>query len=118
MLRSTLLRYNFRILMHHNWWLLVIPLAASQLSIFFTLVTQRFAPTLPVSTVETTSPLLAAFLCAHLLAAEYRSGIGGVLASKPVDIGKVVLLRLIIVMLLVWALGFLSLAAFYYGMEP
>jgi outer membrane protein assembly factor BamD (BamD/ComL family) len=104
--------------MHHNWWLLVIPLAASQLSVFFTLVTQRFAPTLPVSTVETTSPLLAAFLCAHLLAAEYRSGIGGVLASKPVDIGKVVLLRLFIVMMLVWGLGFLSLAAFYFGMQP
>jgi hypothetical protein len=118
MFRSALLRYNFRILMHHSWWLLVIPLAASQLSVFFILVTQKFNASLPAATVESVSPLLAAFLCAHLLAAEYRSGIGAVLASKPVNIGKVVLLRLLIVIALVWALGFLSLAAFYFGMQP
>jgi tetratricopeptide (TPR) repeat protein len=118
MFKGVLLKYNFRIIMHHNWWLLVIPLAASQLTVFFALVTQKFSEPLPASMVESVSPLLAAFLCAHLLAAEYRSGIGAVLAAKPVNIGRVVLLRLVIVMGLVWALGLLSLVAFYYGMEP
>jgi ABC-type transport system involved in multi-copper enzyme maturation permease subunit len=118
MFKSPLLRYNFRILMFHNWWLLVIPLAASQLSVFWTLVTQKFAAPLPASTVESVSPLLAAFLSAHLLAPEYRSGIGAVLAAKPVHIGKVVFLRLMIVMGLVWVLGWLSLLGFYFGMEP
>src|SRR5579862_1914211 len=118
MFRTALIRYNFRVLMFHSWWLLVIPLAASQLSVFWTAVTQRFSAPLPASTVESVSPLLAAFLSAHLLAPEYRSGIGAVLASKPVHIGKVVLLRLAIVMALVWALGLLSLLAFYFGMQP
>ena len=118
MLKSPLLRYNFRILMFHNWWLLVIPLAASQLSVFWTLVTQKFSAPLPASSVESVSPLLAAFLSAHLLAPEYRSGIGAVLAAKPVHIGKVVFLRLTIVLGLVWALGWLSLVGFYFGMQP
>src|SRR5262249_20661148 len=115
---SALIRYNFRVLMHHNWWLLVIPLAVSQLTVFWTATTQRFSPPLPASIVELVSPLLAAFLCAHLLSAEYRSGIGAVLASKPIDISKVVLMRLSIAIALVWSLGWLSLAAFYFGMEP
>ena len=118
MLSRTLLRYNFRVLMFHNWWLLVIPLAVSQLTVFWTITTQPFTPALPANTVELISPLLAAFLCAHLLAAEYRSGIGAVLASKPIDIGKVVLLRLVIAIGLVWALGWLSLLAFSFGMKP
>ena len=118
MLSRALLRYNFRVLMFHNWWLLVIPLAVSQLTVFWTIATQQFKPTLPANAVESISPLLAAFLCAHLLSAEYRSGIGAVLASKPIDIGKVVFLRLVIAIGLVWALGWLSLLAFSFGMAP
>jgi hypothetical protein len=118
MFRTALIRYNFRVLMFHNWWLLVIPLAVSQLTVFWTASTQRFIAPLPATIVESVSPLLAAFLCAHLLAPEYRSGIGAVLASKPVHIGKVVLLRLTLVMALVWVLEFLSLAAFYFGLQP
>ena len=118
MFSSRLLRYNFRVLMFHNWWLLVIPLAVSQVTAFWTVTTQEFAPALPAATAEMVSPLLAAFLCAHLLAAEYRSGIGAVLASKPVHIGRVVLLRLSIALAFVWALGGLSFLAFTFGMEP
>lgn len=119
MSRTALIRYNFRVLMFNNWWLLVIPIAASQLTVFWTATTQQqFHPDLPATVVELVSPLLAAFLCAHLLSAEYRSGIGAVLASKPIDISKVVLWRLLIALGLVWLLGALSLAAFYFGMEP
>lgn len=118
MSRTALIRYNFRVLMFHNWWLLVIPIAASQLTTFWTATTQRFRPEIPSTVVELVSPLLGAFLCAHLLSAEYRSGIGAVLASKPVDIGKVVLWRLLIAIGLVWSLGALTLTAFYFGLEP
>jgi hypothetical protein len=68
--------------------------------------------------VELVSSLLAAFLSAHLLTAEYQSRIGAILASKPIDIGKVVLLRLVVVMGLVWALGALSLAGYYFWLGP
>jgi ABC-type transport system involved in multi-copper enzyme maturation permease subunit len=113
-----LLRYNFRVVMFGNWWLLVFPIAVSQLVVFWNLITLRFTENLPAHAVETTPPLLAAFLSAHLLTAEYRSGIGAILASKPVDIAKVVLIRLLVVTALVWALAGLSLVAFYYGWEP
>lgn len=115
---SRLLRYNFRVLMYGNWWLLVFPIAASQLVVFWNLVTLRFEDRLPAHAIETTPPLLAAFLCAHILSAEYRSGVGAILASKPVDIGKIVAVRMVVVMALVWALAALSLVAFYYGWQP
>jgi ABC-type transport system involved in multi-copper enzyme maturation permease subunit len=113
-----LLRYNFRVLMFRNWWLLVFPIAASQLVVFWNLITLRFEESLPAYSMEMVSPLLAAFLCAHVLSAEYRSGVGAILASKPVDIGKVVAIRMLVVQALVWALALLSLVAFYYGWQP
>lgn len=116
--RLSLFRYNFRVLTHNNWWLLVFPLAASQLTVFWNLITQRFAEALPARSVEMVTPLLAAFLSAHLLSAEYRTGMGAILACKPMHIGKVVLRRLAVVLALVWALGALSLLAYFYGMQP
>lgn len=116
--RTTLLRYNFRVLVFNNWWLLVLPLAASQLIVFWNLITQQSSPALPAQTVEMVSPILAAFLSAHLLSAEYRSRIGAIIASKPISIDRVVLLRLIVALGLVWTLAALSLSAYYFGMEP
>lgn len=116
--QASLARYNFRVMMFSNWWLLVIPVAASQLTVFWNIITQRYSPTLPVATVEMVSPLLAAFLGAHVLTAEYRSGVGAIIASKPIHIGRIVLMRLAVVLGAVWGLALLSLAAFYYGMEP
>src|SRR5438270_8849346 len=97
-----LIRYNFRIVMFNNWWLLVFPVAVSQLTVFWNIITQKFTPALPAISAELISPLLAAFLSAHLLAAEYPSHVAVILASKPLHIGKVVLLRLIGVLALVW----------------
>lgn len=116
--QASLARYNFRVMMFSNWWLLVIPVAASQLTVFWNIITQRYQPTLPVGTVEMVSPLLAAFLGAHVLTAEYRSGVGAIIASKPIHIGRIVLMRMAVVLGAVWGLALLSLAAFYYGMEP
>jgi tetratricopeptide (TPR) repeat protein len=116
--QTTLLRYNFRVLMLNNWGLLVFPLAVSQLSVFWYVLTQRFSPALPAQSVEMITPLLAAFLGAHLLSAEYRSRIGALLASRPVNIGRIVVLRLMVMLALVWGLAALSLLAYTFWMEP
>src|SRR5258706_4087406 len=114
---TALLRYNFRVLMFRSWWLLVFPIAASQFTVFWNLITQRNFTTIPSQQVELVTPLLAAFLSAHLLTAEYQSRIGSILASKPLDIGRVVLMRLVVVMGIVWGLGLLSLLAYYFWHE-
>jgi len=118
MVSASLIRYNFRVLAFQNGWLLTIPLAASQLSVFWVGSTQEFRPSLPATVVETVTPLLGAFLTAHLLSAEYRSAVGAVLACKPVDIRKVVLIRLALALVLVWGLAGLSLLAFTLSMQP
>jgi tetratricopeptide (TPR) repeat protein len=116
--QTTLLRYNFRVLMLNNWWLLVFPLAVSQLSVFWNVLTQRFTLGMPAQTVEMITPLVAAFLGAHLLSAEYRSRIGAVLASRPVNISRIVVMRLAVMLALVWGLGMLSLLAYSSWMQP
>jgi ABC-type transport system involved in multi-copper enzyme maturation permease subunit len=119
-----LLRYNFRVLMLGNWWLLVFPVAVSQLSVFWNVTTQVSAQTnaqwlaIPAQTLERITPLLAAFLGAHLLSAEYRSRVGAVLASRPVNIGKIVVMRLAVMLALVWGLGWISIQAYMTWVQP
>lgn len=114
-----LLRYNFRVLMLNNWWLLVFPIAVSQLSVFWNVVTvDKLKMWLPAQSAERITPLLAAFLGAHLLSAEYRSRIGAVLASRPVNIGKIVVMRLGVMLAVVWGLAWLSLQAYATWLEP
>lgn len=116
--QPTLLRYNFHILMHNNWMLLAFPAVVSQLSVFWFVLTQRFSPELPAQSVEMVTPLLAAFLGAHLLSTEYRSRVGAVLASRPVNINRIVVLRLVVMLALVWLLAGLSLMAYSLWMQP
>lgn len=115
---NSLLRYNFRVLIFNNWWLLVFPLAASQFAVFWNIITHQTGTMVPAQTVEMVTPLLGAFLSAHILSAEYQARIGAILASKPVNLGKVVLLRLLVVLGLTFALAGLSLAAYFFGMKP
>src|SRR5947207_3233006 len=116
--RINLLRYNFRVMMLNNWGLMVFPLAISQLTVFWFVLTRRFTPDLPAQSAEMVTPLIAAFLGAHLLSAESRSRIGAVLASRPVNISRIVVLRLLVMLSLVRGLGMLSLLAYRYWMEP
>src|SRR2546421_286669 len=100
MVSTALFRYNFRVLLFRNWWLLVFPIAASQFTVFWNIITHRTSSAVPAQTLEMVSSLLAAFLSAHLLSAEYQSRIGALLASKPLNIGRVVLMRLVVVIVL------------------
>src|SRR2546422_8305387 len=113
-----LTRYNFRIVMFNNWWLLVFPVAVSQFTVFWNIITRKFTPSLPATSAEMITPLLAAFLGAHVLAAEYQARVGAILASKPLKMSQVVMLRLVAVLGLVFALELLSLGAYYFGMAP
>jgi hypothetical protein len=115
---TKLVRYNLRIVLSNNWWLLVFPIAVSQLTVFWTIITRKFAPQIPSESAEMVTPLLAAFLCAHVMTAEYQSRVGAIMASKPLNLGKAVLMRVAAVLCLVWLLELASLAAYYFGMEP
>ncbi len=105
-------------MMLNNRWLVAFPLAVSQLTVFWLVVTRRFSADLPTQCVELVTPLLGAFLGAHLLSAEYRSRVGALLACRPVNIGRIVVLRLLVVLALVWLLAMISLMAFTYGLQP
>src|SRR5205809_8085349 len=104
-------------MMVNDGLLMVFPVAVSQLTVFWFVLTRRFSLYLPAQSVEMITPLLAAFLGAHLLSAEYRSRIGAVLASRPVNIGRIVVLRLLVMLALVWGLALLSLCAYSAWME-
>ena len=110
--QTALLKYNFRVMMLNNWLLLAFPVAVSQLTVFWLVLTRQFTQDLPAMSVEMVSPILAAFLGAHLLSSEYRSRVGAFLASRPVNIGKIVFSRLVVMLLLVWGLAGLSLFAY------
>jgi ABC-type transport system involved in multi-copper enzyme maturation permease subunit len=110
--QTTLLRYNFRVLMLNNWLLLAFPIAVSQLTVFWVGISRKYSEDIPAATVEMVTPILAAFLGAHLLSAEYRSRVGAILASRPVNIGRIVLMRLVVMLALVWSLALLSLFAY------
>ena len=72
-----LLRYNFGIVWGHTPWLLIIPVAASMLVLFWNMaMASMFTPSKVAQTTEGLAPILAAFLCAHLLGVEYRFRIG------------------------------------------
>ena len=116
--QTTLFRYNFRVMMLNNWLLLAFPIAVSQLTVFWLVLTVRFSLSLPARCVEMVTPLLAAFLGAHLLSSEYRSRVGAILASRPVNIGRIVFMRLFVMLALVWSLALLSLLAFRVMMKP
>ncbi len=98
--------------MLNNWLLLAFPIAVSQLTVFWMGITRKFSEDIPSTSLEVVTPILAAFLGAHLLSAEYRSRVGAILASRPVNIGRLVFLRLVVMLALVWTLAVVSLFAF------
>src|SRR5205823_4889019 len=63
-------------------------------------------------------PILGAFLVAHSLAPEYRSGIGAVLACKPVSLHRVVTMRVGLAMLGALLLTVVTLAVCSIGLHP
>src|SRR2546430_13078898 len=102
---GALIRYNLRVVVFNNWWLLVFPIAISQFTVFWSIITEKFSPALPAANAETVTPLLAAFLGAHVLSPEHASRVGATLASKPLNIGTVQVMRLPALLALAWSLS-------------
>lgn len=92
--RGRLWRYNYRILMGTGYWILVLPIAASQIvTLWMMALSSDFSQATASQIAEMMTSILGAFLVAHSMAPEYRSGVGGVLASKPVSLHRVVSMR-------------------------
>lgn len=92
----TQFQYDARILLSNSYWLLVIPLVASQLVVFWHMAVAAVVRDGTVaSTCELVVPLLAAFLCAHVVAPEHRNRVDELTFVRPVSILRTVILRLI-----------------------
>lgn len=112
-----LLRYNFAIVWGHTPWLVAIPVAASMLVLFWRMaLASMFAPSQAAQTTESVAPILAAFLCAHLLGVEYRHHIEEITFSKPYAGRRIVYLRLLAVYVLIAFLVAVMLFVYAKGM--
>jgi hypothetical protein len=87
-------RYNYKILLGTGYWILVLPIAVSQVvTLWMMALASDFTVEGATRIAELMAPLLAAFLAAHTLAPEYKSGVGAVLASKPLSLYRVLAVR-------------------------
>lgn len=98
-------RYNYRIITGVGLWILVLPVAATQIVTLWMFVLQHeFSSRIVATVAELMTPLTGAFLCAHALSPEYRSGISAVLASKPVSLLRVAALRVVLALAVAFGL--------------
>lgn len=112
-------RYNYRILTGTGYWVLVAPVAASQIvTLWMFAMSSGFGQGPATRIAELMTPILGAFFVAHSLAPEYRSGVGAVLASKPVSLGRVLAMRVSVGLLAALALTVVTLAVCSLGLSP
>lgn len=87
--------YNIRILLGNSYWLIITPVAAAQLVLFWNMaVMSMLSSPRAAGTVELVAPILAAFLCAHALAPEQRK-VGELVFVRPVSIERILVLRIV-----------------------
>ncbi len=97
-LSAQLLRYNVRIVVLNSYWLFVVPLVASQLIIFWHMAMESLNKGTAVFVAQTTelvAPIFAAFLCAQVLAPEYRYRLDDLVFSRPIAFTRTVVARLL-----------------------
>ncbi len=112
-------RYNYQILTGTGYWIVVLPVAASQVvTLWMMALSTDFSQALATYIAEMMTPILGAFLVAHSLAPEYRSGIGAVLACKPVSLHRVVTMRAGLAMLAAVLLTYVTLLVCNLGLAP
>lgn len=112
-------RYNYRILMGTGYWILVLPIAASQIvTLWMMALSSDFSQQSGTQIAEMMTPILGAFLVAHSMAPEYRSGVGGVLACKPVSLHRVVSMRAGLAMAAALFLTWVTLTVCSTGLKP
>jgi hypothetical protein len=107
---NRLWRYNYQVLIGSAYWILVLPVAASQVvTLWMFAMGGGFTQLAAIRIAELMMPALGAFLVAHSLAPEYKGTIGAVLASKPVSLHRVITLRAALAMLLAFLLTAVTL---------
>jgi hypothetical protein len=112
-------RYNYRILMGTGYWILVLPIAASQIvTLWMMALASDFSQVTATQIAEMMTPILGAFLVAHSMAPEYRSGVGGVLACKPVSLHRVVSMRAGLALAAAVFLTWVTLSVCSAGLKP
>lgn len=97
-LSAQLLRYNVRIVVLNSYWLFVVPLVASQLIIFWQMAMEsvnKGSAVFVAQTTEMIAPIFAAFLCAQVLAPEYRYRLDDLVFSRPIAFTRTVVARLL-----------------------
>jgi len=86
--------YNVRILLGNSYWLIVTPVAAAQLVLFWNMaIVSTSSVAFAVRTIELLAPILGAFLCAHVLAPE-QGKVGELVFVRPVSTERVLVLRM------------------------
>ncbi len=111
--------YNLRILLGNSYWLIVTPVAAAQLVLFWNMAMGAetlFSPVRAAQTIEILAPILGAFLCAHTLAPE-QAGVRELVVARPVSLEKILLVRLSAMFAFVLALMTPAILVYYFGIK-
>lgn len=111
-----LMAYNTRILLSNSYWLLIIPVVASQLILFWHMaIATMVKASMIADSFELVVPLLAAFLCAHVVAPEHHNRVDELTFARPVPFARTILLRLLSMYLIVAGLAALMLFVYTKG---
>ena len=109
--------YNLRILLGNSYWLIVTPVAAAQLVLFWNMATSSlFSAVRAAQTMEELAPILGAFLCAHVLAPE-QAGVRELVFARPVSLEKILLVRLGVMLAFVLAVLAPALVLYQLGIK-
>jgi len=86
--------YSIRILLGNSYWLIITPLAAAQLVLFWNMAVMSMSTSSQAAgSVELVAPILGAFLCAHALSPE-QGKVGELVFVRPVSIERILMLRI------------------------
>jgi len=113
-----LFRYNSRVLLANSYWLLIVPLVASQLVVFWHMAIATLVTASTVAkTCELVIPILAAFLCAHVVAPEHRNRVDELTFARPVPFARTIVLRMLALYAIVAILAVVMLAVYDLGLK-
>jgi hypothetical protein len=114
----TQFQYDSKILLTNSYWLLVVPLVASQLVVLWHMaVAAVVKPGTVASACELVVPLMAAFLCAHVVTPEHRHRVDELTFVRPVSALRTVFLRLIALYTLTILLAAVMLFVYKVGLK-
>ena len=111
-------RYNSRILLANSYWMLIIPLVASQLVISWHMAVATLVKADTVAkTAELVIPLLAAFMCAHLVTPEHRHRVDEIAFVRRRPVLWTIALRLIALYTITALLALVMLYVYKKGLK-